>query len=263
MCSHKKNSGSATVEASLILPIFIFALFAIYSFCGVLQTKAVVYESLVETAEFLAEYQYASETLGESSNAIVSTVANYTGTNIVTANVWLKKYLDDSDLVDKYVSLGTKGLIITRATYDEDDGFVYLTLRYTLTLSLPLVGKLRWAQVEKIKQKAYVGLIGTSGDDDDTYVYVTENKEVYHTSRSCYHIKLTISTITESELESNYSNYTACWYCARNKSCSGKVYIADTTTKYHYSISCSGLKRTVSRVKKSTVTDVPACSNCG
>ncbi len=38
-------------------------------------------------------------------------------------------------------------------------------------------------------------------NEDDAYVYVTETGDVYHSSRTCYHIKLAITQIDKDLLK--------------------------------------------------------------
>lgn len=256
------NKGSATIEASLIIPIFLFAAFAIFTLCNVIQTKEVIYEGMQETAQYLAEYQYAYSVLDEK---ISESQINFSGTNSITASAKLKEYIDNEEIVKKYVSGGFSGLTFQKAFYDSSDGYIYLTLKYDVNVNIPIVGNITWQETEQIKQKAYIGLVtdDAGSDDDDVYVYITETGDVYHKSRDCYHIKLTITQVSESSLNTTYSDYDACELCALGKTCSGNVYVTKTGGKYHYSIACSGLKRTVIRVKLKDVSGMPACSNCG
>ena len=99
--------------------------------------------------------------------------------------------------------------------------------------------------------------------EENRYVYITETGEVYHTSRTCYHIKLTIRQIPDGELSDRYQNLSPCERCAEGRTTDGTVYITETGDRSHLSVSCSGLKRTVMRVKQKNVGSIPPCSNCG
>lgn len=99
--------------------------------------------------------------------------------------------------------------------------------------------------------------------EENKYVYITETGEAYHTSRTCYHIKLTIRQIPDGELSDRYQNLSPCERCAEGRTTDGTVYITETGDRYHLSVSCSGLKRTVMRVKQKNVGSIPPCSNCG
>ncbi len=98
------------------------------------------------------------------------------------------------------------------------------------------------------------------------YVYVAENASVYHTSSECTHIDLSIHQIASSDVGSirntDGGKYHACERCAANPSAFGTLYITDHGDRYHTSIECSGLKRTVKMVEKSEAEDLRQCSRC-
>ncbi len=256
------NKGSATVEAAIIIPLFLFAAFSIFTLCNILQAKEIIYEGMQETAQYFAEYQYAYSTLEQE---LAGSQTGFSGTNTVTAGLKLKEYIDDEEIVNKYISGGLSGLAFKKAFYNASDGYIYLNLQYDIKVNIPIIGNITWQENEQVQQKAYVGFVvdETAGDDNDIYVYITETGDVYHKSRQCYHIKLTIKQVSESSLNTIYSSYEACELCALGKTSTGNVYITETGNKYHYSIGCSGLKRTVMRVKLSDVSGLPPCSNCG
>ena len=78
-----------------------------------------------------------------------------------------------------------------------------------------------------IKQKAYVGdddgQENEDGNTSDMYVYVTDNREAYHMTRNCTHLRLSIS-ITSMENAQEHG-YTACSFCGKGNS--ERVYITN------------------------------------
>lgn len=291
------NAGSATVEASLIMPLVLMLIYALWSMGCMLIMHNVIYEGLLETAARLAEYQYLFEQttdldgtndvdygtadlgdmsvddgtvdLGDMSVDDYGTVDlsgtyTYDAGTAVTATLaytYLKEYIDNSELVEKYVTLGMNGLVFTEAHYDTEDGYIYLTVSYEYGADIPFFGILKHTKSESVRQKAYTGYMGDAySDDAESYVYVTENASVYHTSRSCTHISLSISQVTGDKLTEEYGNLSACEYCTSNYT--GTIYVTEEGDRYHYSLSCPGLKRTVYRKKKSEVS-LPACERCG
>ena len=102
--------------------------------------------------------------------------------------------------------------------------------------------------------------------EDEEYVYITECGTVYHRSRTCSHLKITISVVNLSDLPGRCNDYgqryTPCEKCAKGSS-TGLVFITDKGDKYHNSATCSGLKRTVKTVKLSEVGGRGPCSACG
>lgn len=250
--ANRRNNGSATIEAMLILPLFLMAAFAFYIIGNFLQTEMFVYEAMQETAQYFAEYQYVWE-LAETANV-----------NCLTAKLQFEKYVDDSELLDTCVSGGRDGICFTKADYNSSDGCIYLSLKYELAAEIPFFGTIRWKKAEQICQKAYVGMLDEkTKNEDDAYVYVTETGDVYHSSRTCYHINLAITQIDKDLLKKSYENLLPCELCASGKYTDGCIYITETGNKYHYSVACSGLKRTVMRVRRKDVENLSPCSNCG
>ena len=97
-------------------------------------------------------------------------------------------------------------------------------------------------------------------------VYVTETGTVYHLSRSCTHLDLAISPVTSEQLSASRNasggNYRVCELCGMSAASQGTYYITKEGDRYHSSLSCSGLKRTVYEIPISQVGDRRPCSRC-
>lgn len=117
--------------------------------------------------------------------------------------------------------------------------------------------------------RAWVGYTRESfaGKTGGQMVYMTPAGEVYHRSRDCTYLRLTIRTLSAEELETarneSGGKYSPCEYCVKNAVSGGIVYITDYGSSYHYSSVCQGLKRTVMAVPLSQVTGMGCCSRCG
>ncbi len=101
---------------------------------------------------------------------------------------------------------------------------------------------------------------------DDEYVFITEDSEVYHRDRLCSHIRLSVREVTADELPAlrneSGGRYRSCGICHSRLS-DKNLYITDDGDRYHNSVTCSGLKRTVRAVRLSEVRDRRPCSRCG
>ncbi|MFI3212924.1 MAG: hypothetical protein R3Y24_06235 [Eubacteriales bacterium] len=100
---------------------------------------------------------------------------------------------------------------------------------------------------------------------EDEYVYITENGTVYHESRSCSYLNLSIKMIDKSALLTSKNvdgtGYSPCELCG-DAGMGDLYYITDYGTRYHKSLSCSGLKRTIQSILRSEINGRPPCSRC-
>ncbi|MGN1314507.1 MAG: hypothetical protein ACI4VG_05760 [Lachnospiraceae bacterium] len=107
---------------------------------------------------------------------------------------------------------------------------------------------------------------GQEREGEEVIVYMTDYGEVYHRSRNCTHLALSVRMIAFSRLQnqrnSSGSRYTPCEICG-DKGFISAVYITEQGNRYHTSLGCSGLKRTVRGVRLSQIPGVPPCSKCG
>lgn len=266
------NRGSAVVEASMVLPLFIMAMLFIFSLGCCFKTKAVIYEGLHETAVYLAEYSYLYDMAQQGADIDMPELVG-DGISTATAKCKLMEYIDDTELVDRFVSGSMSGIAVTQADRDEDN-YIYVKICYKLKVDIPLFGTYKMLCTEKIRQRAYLGCISDEDSEsgDGKYVYVAENAQVYHTSRECYHISLSVrkgsveQAVSKSEgkdqaAQKDGNKRTDCELCSRYKK-NGSLYVTDDGSRYHYTLDCAGIKRTIYRVKKSDCSGLRPCSEC-
>lgn len=106
---------------------------------------------------------------------------------------------------------------------------------------------------------------GDSPGQEETIVYMAEYGEVYHKSRHCTHLALSVRVAAFSHLaemrNQSGGRYTPCEYC-KDQGSFGVAYVAEQGNRYHFSLGCQGLKRTVKGIYLSQISGVPACSKC-
>ena len=231
------NKGIASVEAAIVIPIFLFAFLAIYHVINIISVKTIIYEAAVETSEYLAETAYLEDV----------------GMNVLSEKT--RKLEFEKNLSD----VGGVSGITFHHSYRDDADNVIICLRYKIKIPFLSIEK----QFEiKIKQRAYLGRNKDeiiSQDDEDIYVYITDNMEAYHLSRNCSHLDLSIEYATlEGAREAGYKK---CSFCGNRKG--DMVYITKEGDCYHKYISCSGLTRNVHRVRLSEVGGMQPCQRCG
>lgn len=248
--SYTYLNGSYTLEAAVVFPFFTAFLVSILFFFRVLQIETQTKEALYYTSRMVA-----LACSGEDSDAI----------NLATAQALMIKELSRYDLIDEYVSGGKYGVSILDSNMDGDT--VELVAKYKIKLPIGFF-EVDGIEIEQhSNSKKWIGKV-LSEAEDDPYVYITENGEVYHVSDQCNYLDLSIRSVNSDDLvglrNQSGSKYRAC-------SCVGKgktdecidYYITDYGEKYHMSLECSGLKRTVRMIHKSEADGMHACSKCG
>lgn len=232
------NRGSASLEASLAVPIFLVAMVYTYMVFQSVLAEMIVYEAAAETVEYMAEYSYI-----DTCNPLVPKLR-------------FPEYVDDEKRIEKYIKNGISGVSFFGSIMLDKDDMVELCVQFDTKYA----GEQRFS----IRQRAYTGAGTEQNDiegvaDSETYVYVTDYESVYHTTRTCSYLTLTIQQASVSYAEKQ--GYHPCGFCGDN--CGNVVFITEEGESYHSDMHCSGLKRTVYRKKKSEVDGLKPCTRCG
>ena len=257
----KRPGGSAkaslTIEAAIALPLFMFFVMAISYFLIIISLQADIRLCMEEAAKSLGKQAY----MAQETDAGVS-ISYFTIKNEVLTDD-LEERLDNSGVVS-----GSDGLNMAFSSYDEESGILDIVACYSYEIPFfsDIVGNLRF--IQRVRCRAWLGLDLSAGGSDVSegqIVYITPSGTVYHLTMSCPYLDLSVSSIAFEDVSSarnkNGQKYTKCSSCFN--AASETVYITDYGTKYHSSLSCSALKRTVIAIDISEVGDRSACSKCG
>lgn len=239
------GKGSLTVEAALILPMFMTGLLTLVSVIFMSNVCQRIQASLLFEAQELA-IGYEDE--------------QKTQVSVVTDEI--VGGLSECDL--KFIENGKDGIDLTGSCPDDDE---YIRLRVSCDL-VPLTGFFGALKIPFDRTCLTHAWCGYENGffPDEEYVYITDDSEVYHRDRNCSHIRLTIKEVTPGDLPDlrnhDGKRYRPCEICHKCPA-TGKLYITPEGDRYHNSITCSGLKRTVRVVKLSNAGDRRPCSRCG
>lgn len=258
------KKGSLTLETALVLPIFLFAMLAMLQFATIQYATSRLLAGAQDTVKDMAAYAYV-ESAGITTGDGISGELLKGGISFAYASGQLKKRSGVGNELGK-VSLWQSGFT--------DGQILDLvgTFQPTHTFTILPVRKVK--SIFRTRVRAWTGRTGCiSGEtsdgeaeekDEDT-VYVTETGQVYHRDPECTHIRLSIQNVPRGQLKglrnASGGKYHACEKCGAGKG--GSVYISPYGDKYHSSLSCSGLKRTINSMPMSDAGDLRPCSKCG
>jgi len=254
--SIEKRAG-LTVEAAVVLPVFLVCMLAVLHILNVYNCAERLSAAIAQTAEemsigaYSSEYHETDSLLGVVLSSVYASgrVAMAAGdtSSIKNGQFLLSRFLEEDDLIDLVMTWQIRSPV----------GMV----------SIPGV-----FFVQRGAVRGWTGREGSGGeeaasgeDQDHTTVYVAENGTVYHRDLNCTHIKLSIMPVSKEEakkLRNVYrEKYHPCEICG--KKASGTVYITTDGNRYHASLECSGLKRTIHEMTLSDAGNLKPCSRCG
>ncbi len=241
------RKASYTIEAAVIMPLFItLMMFAVFFF-RVLQVEAGVQKAI----EF-ASRTTAIEAFGDDDE----------DTQLFAAILLAEEQIIANKVPRAYISSG-----ISYDNSSVEGNYVDLQVDYTMTFPIGLLGYFPFDIHQSARSRKWVGYDPAEAAWDGIYVYVTQYGTVYHTSLSCRHLDLSIresnTSIVASQRNKDGGKYYPCSHCRTNNK-SGRVYITDYGNQYHKDINCSRLKRNIRKLLLSTVENImKACSDCG
>jgi len=281
----RKNRGSITVEASMILPIMIMTLVGFIFLFQVLMVQLRLQSAIDKTADQVSTFYHLESVLPDvfsgltSEDAQSESLSNQIRTyfkflvydSITSAyfkdsvfRTLSKSWLDESCIVG-----GGDGIdFLAQIRYA--DG-AYIVLKTTYSVKIPFLPKEVY-KLELCQQTARRMWNGLTRDVEEEpeeesgqHVYVTKYGEVYHLYRDCVTLKRNIKSVALSSVpalrNSEGERYTACSYCIHGSK-NALVYVTEDGTKYHNSSTCSALIRYIDEVDISEVGDKGCCSYC-
>lgn len=246
--------ASFTIEAALTLPVFLLVMITILQY-GIMMGHSVrLGTAMSETGKSMALAAYVSKYGGDTSKvknlAVGALTASY-------AHYKVKEQTGDTP--------GIKNANMALSSFLKGDEMIDLVLTYQ--------GSAGKFFVQRACVRAWTGRnggrkeegTGEEGNATDTHVYITATGEVYHKDENCTYLKLSVKETSLQSLEVMRNEgggiYHACEFCGFRAD--GVVYITDHGNRYHSTLSCSGLKRTVDKVSLKEAEGMRACSKCG
>lgn len=247
-------SASLTVEAAIAFPVFLFVMLTVMQLFAVYDHAQKCSAALAQTAREMAVGAYLLE--HEEADTLPETVLSAAYAAART-----------SFLAGKSDAARNENYLLS--SFRAEDELIDLVLTYQMKSPTGMIRLPFTVFLQRACVRAWTGREGSSGEqkeeeDPHTIVYVAENGRVYHKDRNCTHLKLAISSVgleAAKTMKNVYlQRYKPCEICG--KKAGSKVYITTDGNRYHSSLDCPGLKRTVREAYLDEIS-LPPCSRCG
>lgn len=247
------TSASMTVEAALVLPLFLFAGIILLIPFQILDVERKIQAHIEAVGEDISQTAYFSLETIEGKEAL--TVAAAYGYAEAAVRLKLK------ELPVEKISLSASNLL-------EDGETVDLVVDYEFRLPFSVFGLKNVKRTNRCYRRAWIGKDGSGNkegeEQEETFVYIGKNSTRYHENRTCHYLNNDLKAVSLAQIE-NYRNqggkrYTSCSRCGVQAG--AIVYIMPSGGHYHSSGSCTAIQAYVSVVSKSQVEHLGPCSYC-
>lgn len=288
---NKKVKAGMTVEAAIVLPIFLFFFLNLSCAIEMIRLHCNLEAALCNTGNKMSVYgsaliggaakaEVGTENVedgmennegkknNKSDNIVIQEAGDIFFSYIYVKNAVIKyegkDYLDNSPLL-----YGSDGLqFIESDIFTSQDTFD-ITMTYAVSPWIDCIGIRPFRMANRYYGHIWNGydLSNFAKDEEKAEtVYIAENASVYHENINCTHLRLTIREVSPGQIGSErniYGNkYTLCEKCGKGIM-PNKLYVGKEGDRYHYSDECPGLKRTVYSMKRAEAEQkYRPCSRC-
>lgn len=265
------KKGSYTIEAAIILPLFITLMaFGILTF-RVLQVESGMQRSI----------DYASRTMAVSLGNVSNTGSSDKDVETENQDATLSGELSEAALLASTIALAGYEVAKNNVPLEFVDGgaaginflessasgnYIDLKISYKISFKVGLLGDFKFDVDQRARNRKWVGYDKAENQTDGTFVYVTDHGEVYHTNYYCTYLNPSVRRVAKEEIGSERNKggaiYYQCLRCKYSKQ-GGFLYITDYGTAYHNDPGCTEIKHNIKKVPLESVEDaMRPCSKC-
>ena len=274
--------GSFTVEAALCVPAAFLVLFMVMQLFVFLRVQREMQTAMNRVIRDLSRYgtvySQLSSMTSEEADDIIAKIGADTAIARIAGDAYigylLRREIRDADWIG-WIRGGASGVSASGSSLFDRDGKLLITVSYRFAplSSIPALGSM--PVVQRVAGGSFYGRDrvvrkqdSEEEEEEEEKVYVADNGTVYHRKSTCSYLKLSVRQIKVDEIASarnkDGEKYRPCEYCG-GKENEGIVFITDYGNRYHTSLNCGELKRTVRSVTLSEAEEagLRACKKCG
>lgn len=241
--------ASLTVEAAMIMPFFVLFFVLFLALFQVLMTETQMNQAL----------SYTVSKVAMESGRFVSEAEN------LAVKKMLIEQLKMQGCKEERIVDGWEGIICVPVSAGE---LVRINVIYDVALPFHVFGTQEILVSQSAAARRWSGR-KTTESSYTHWVYITPFGAAYHKNISCSYLDLSVWSLLENQVSDARNKaggrYAPCLLCKDDTVVSGDdttVYVTDYGRLYHYSLSCSSIKRTVWRVMKENAGSRYPCQKC-
>lgn len=266
--------ASATVEASIVIPLFIYAVMMVVYLIHMESVRQSINTAMYSDIRKLSEYAYVCNQFKDNYSYKTDKNTDKTIENIIKSGLSdavAKKILIDelgSDFAkNNGIVGGNDGISLIKSEILRSDSKIKLVVSYKIKNPFDIFGTGAVNVEESFVANAWLGedhIQRQKGNSSEESVYITVSGKVYHKDRACTYLNVSVNPISRANIENTRNKsggkYYPCEKCGSGNSL--QLYITDYGERYHTSINCSNLKRTVIKIPLEKTDGRKPCSKC-
>lgn len=231
------TKGSITLEASFVLPFFLFAVLNILFAVNIIGTQSRIHAALHQVGNKMAFAGYvyektAGNILPDGLAGVAMTQGYARGQVLECAG---RDYLEQS-----CVKGGSGGLSFAGSSVMGAGDIIDLKVSYRVRPFIELMGFEGFAMSQRYYGRAWTGYDVTKQvsdcSEEDPMVFITESGTVYHLDRNCTYLNPSVEAVSIEAVTDMRSHgggrYYACGSCSKVQA-QGQVYITEYGDSYH------------------------------
>lgn len=275
--SRLRLRGSMTIEAALVLPIFLFMLLSLAFVIEAVRLQLHIGCALGQTAKEMASYGYLYDELKNQGMKYNDNQGDNQGLNkykinneiITIPSLFFAenriKELAGEDYLNSSILSGD-GISLEGSKIMRDDRWIDLKVSYDIGLPFSIIPNAKLKITQSACSYVWTGHIDDNGGDVEAerIVYKTEYGSRYHLDPLCKYLDIKIKQIAEDNL-SIARNASGAKYYPCNRCISGHYdtyYITEYGSSYHSRSDCGAISRKIISLKQGEVNGLPCCREC-
>ncbi|WP_097005738.1 hypothetical protein [Lacrimispora amygdalina] len=267
--SFQSEPGNLTIEAAMVLPIFLFAVIILMMPMKLLNDGRKVQTALENTGEELSQYAAVLKELEKAENlnaAELDELPDDFLTELTKQGIllYVRMKMSRQEVYEglESVSFSHSSVLKDKETFD-------LIMDYRIRLPFSILGLRSVPMTARCRRRAWIGnTLLQAGESSHTeeMVYVGRDSTRYHRKRTCHYIYNQIKAVNKEDLKTirnlNGGRYKPCSRCAGLNGDDGMLYIMPSGEKYHSNQNCTAITAYVRLVPLSEVIHLGPCSYC-
>ncbi len=279
------EEASLTVEAALVLPIFLYFVLIFLYFIQIFTIQEQIQAAIVKMGLKFSQAAYVVQDFPSVEEAMDLDLSIFGFDIDLGLADWIMEsssqsilksysqvYLDTDYINHSCIKGGFQGISFEGSNLFAEDEMINIHVSYQVELPIRIFVMPNMKMEQRVRLRSWTGYqveaaYQTDSDNEkESTVFVTQTGSVYHKSDSCSHIKLSvrsvhgIPTLLRNE---QGAKYYPCEVCCKGTAHELEVYyITLDGTRYHRKRDCSAIKRNVREIPMSEVGSRTACKRC-